>query len=110
MCLAEHVHEMTGQAFFLTRLSPTKYCPIPLIFSTKLLQALRHRETHPICLSCSTESATEAISLTLLHSTVFHIGDSFSGAENYTKKSSKKQEFSIKNLNKYMLHTSAKVS
>ena len=36
--------------------------------------ALRQRETHPVCLACSAESATEAISLALSSTErVFHI-------------------------------------
>ena len=41
---------------------------------SKLLRELRRGETHPVCLSCSAESATEAISLALFCTErVFHI-------------------------------------
>ena len=39
-----------------------------------MVLALRQRETHPVCLACSAESATEAISLALSSTErVFHI-------------------------------------
>ena len=44
-----------------------------LMTSAVFQMLLRQSETHLVCLSCSAESATEALSLSLSHSIVFHV-------------------------------------
>ena len=53
---------------------PREPLKLSLLHSVVFHIALRRGETHPACLSCSAESATEAISLTLFCTErVFHI-------------------------------------
>ena len=58
-----------GRMIFFLNLTKPQFLNILQYFAP-----LRQRETHPVCLSCSAESATEAISLALLSVPhVFHL-------------------------------------